>query len=164
MKFKNIFLLAGLLSLGFLSSCEQDEADMEVMATYPISGDWVVNYYVADGTGKLEEIGYNGVQVLAYNTAANKGTEIWIDDHGTFWDYKVKATVNMADLSFAGKELTNVSYEDSKVTLTDGKVIKNGTKSNGAPSDSISFKVAFNDDKTPYGTTYIAAGHRYNGH
>jgi hypothetical protein len=167
MKFKNLFLIASLLSLGFLSSCDQDdEPEVENMSTYPISGDWSVNHYVADADGKLEDIGYPG-QILAYNTAANNGTEIWIDDHKTFWNYKVRATVNMGATSFSGTEMQNVSY-NSKVTITEGKVIPNGTKVHGIPADSIVFKVSFSDDGTaanpdPYGTIYIVGGHRNTG-
>ena len=164
MKIKSLIVLASFFSLGFLVSCDQDDDEIEVeyMATYPVSGDWTVNYYVENADGELEEIA-SGLQILAYNTAANSPTEIWIDDHGTFWDYKVKTPLNMADLSFAGNELQNVSY-NSKVTITEGKVIRNGTRVNGLQADSIAFKVSFDDDETPYATTFIAAGHRSTGH
>jgi hypothetical protein len=163
MKIKSLIVLASFFSLGFLVSCDQDdEIEVEYMATYPVSGDWTVNYYVENADGELEEIA-SGLQILAYNTAANSPTEIWIDDHGTFWDYKVKTPLNIADLSFSGSELQNVSYA-SKVTITEGKVFRNGTRVNGLQADSIAFKVSFDDDETPYATTFIAAGHRSTGH
>jgi hypothetical protein len=160
--FKKLLLLPLLLSLGFLSSCnEDDEPEVEYMATYPVSGEWVVDYYVETSPGQLELIAPH-TQLRAYNTAANVPTEIWLDDQGSFWDYKVRSGLNMTDLTFSGAELQNES-NDSKVTLTEGKVIKNGTKVNGIQADSISFKVSFDDDETPYGTTYHASGHRSTG-
>jgi len=162
MKLKKLLILPFLLSLGFLSSCDQDdEPEIEYMATYPVSGEWVVNYYVENSAGELEKIAPH-TQIRAYNTAANVPTEIWIDDQGTFWDYKVRAGLNMSDLSFSGTELENQSYE-SKVTITDGKVIRNGTSIKGIPADSIYFRVSFDDDEEPYSTIYHAAGHRSNG-
>ncbi|MGV3505138.1 MAG: lipid-binding protein [Adhaeribacter sp.] len=162
MKFKSLILLASVFSLGFLSSCDtQDDPEQEFTSTYPISGDWVIDYYVEDA-GKLVRVASH-TQILAYNTAANNGTEIWIDDHKTWWQYKVKANVNMATLSISGDNLQNVTY-NSKVRIKDGKVFPNGTKVNGLPADSIYFKVAFDDDETPYATDYIAAGHRSTGH
>ncbi|MGV3587961.1 MAG: lipid-binding protein [Adhaeribacter sp.] len=161
MKINKLLILPLLLSFVFLTSCEKDDPEIDYMATYPVSGDWTVNYYVENDEGELEEVA-NHTQIIAYNTSANVPTEIWIDDHGSFWDYKVKTSLNMADLTFSGNELENEHYE-SKVTITDGKVIKNGTKVKGMQADSIYFRVSFDDEEEPYGTIYHAAGHRSNG-
>lgn len=162
MKFKKLLILPLLLSLGFLSSCEEDDApEIEHVATYPVSGTWAVTYNVETSPGQFEAI-TDPTTISIYNTAANTPDRIWIDDLVHFWDFKVNVPLDMTNLSFSGNELQNESY-DSKVTLTDGKVIKNGTRVNGLPADSISFKVSFDDDEVPYGTIYHVFGHRNSG-
>jgi len=163
MKLKKLFILPFLLSFVFLTSCEKDEEEIEYVATYPVSGTWAVTYNVETSPGQFEAI-TDPTTVSIYNTAANKPDRIWIDDLEHFWHFKVNAPVDMTNLSFAGSELTNESYE-SEVTVTEGKVIKGGSMVKGAPTDSIYFQVSFSDDGTaanpdPYGTIYHVFGHR----
>lgn len=160
MKFKSLILLAGIFSLGFLSSCDKDDEEVENTSTYPVSGEWVVAYYEEENGQLVPQL--EGLSIYTYNTAANNGTEMWVDDRRTFWEYKVKTPVNVAARTFSGNELQNVTY-DSKVRITDGKVLQGATKVHGVTADSIYFKVAFDDDSTPYGHDYIISGHRVTG-
>jgi len=168
MKLRYTFLFTMLLSLGVLTACDDDDDPaIDYTATYPISGDWTVTYSVEDGAGGFEPL-VEGAELLIYNTAANTANEVWVDDHGNFWDFKVKTGANVQNRTFGGEALQNVSYE-SQVTITDGQVFLNGTESNGLQRDSIYFRVSFDDDQDangdpdPYGTVYHVYGHRSTG-
>ncbi|WP_347157962.1 lipid-binding protein [Pontibacter chitinilyticus] len=163
MKIKPLYyILAMLPLLGFLTACDDDdETDIEYTATYPVSGDWTVTYSVDDGAGGQQVLA-EGLELLIYNTAANTPDAVWVDDNGTFWQYKVRANVNMADLTFSGQDLENQAYE-SKVTIANGKVFKNAATVNGIQRDSISMDVSFDDDDPSYGTVYHVNGHRSTG-
>ena len=175
MKIKYSLVLTMLLSLGFLSSCDKDDdPEVENMATYPVSGDWYVNYEVETSPGVFEDIyGVGPTHLLVYNTAANTPDEIWIDDQGNFWNYKVKTGVNMQDLTFSANEAVSASMQknqagdmvpyDIKVNITDGKVFKDATKAHGVQIDSIYFNVSFEDDAEPFGTVYRVTCHRSTG-
>ncbi|MFT2007289.1 lipid-binding protein [Pontibacter sp. 13R65] len=164
MKIKNLLILPILLSVGFLAACDDDDdPKVEYTSTYPVSGDWTVTYKVETSPGVFEDIFDIGeTELLIYNTAENNGQQIWIDDHGNFWTFKVKANVDMASLTFSGNELINQEYA-SQVTIADGKVMKDATMVSGARTDSIYFKVSFSDDEEPYGTIYHVSGHRGTG-
>ncbi|WP_187262556.1 lipid-binding protein [Pontibacter beigongshangensis] len=170
MRIKNLLILAILLIPGLFISCdEDDDLKVENSSTHPVSGDWTVTYKVETSPNVFEDIyGVGETHLLVYNTAADNGQEIWVDDHGNFWAYKVKANVNMSNLTFSGSELGNQSELDdptneNQVTITDGKVIKDGTMVTGARTDSIYFRVSFSDDEAPYGTIYHVSGHRSTG-
>jgi len=82
---------------------------------------------------------------------------------GNFWSYKVKAQADLANKSFTASDSQNSAY-DSKVNILNGKVFKNGGHSKtGVVVDSIYFEIQFNDDVTPYGTTYVVSGHKRTG-
>ncbi|WP_242922805.1 lipid-binding protein [Pontibacter liquoris] len=162
MKRRYLFILA-VVALGSISTaCDnEDDPKIEYTATYPVSGDWTVTYTADDSAGGQQVLAEN-LEVLIYNTAANTPDAIWVDDNGTFWEYKVQTPVNMTDLSFSGENLANQAYE-SLVTIANGKVFKDAATVNGLKRDSISFDVSFNDDETPFGTIYHVNGHRSTG-
>lgn len=137
---KILLYTLGLLLFSVMSCTE--EAEVWDSSTHDFDGDWWVEH-------SLDGHGYGIATLQTYNTAANDGKEIWITDDGNFWDYKVKCPVNKTDLTFGGVDLANTAYA-SKVTIKDGKILKNAAHSpSGAVVDSIYYKVSFDDDEAP---------------
>ncbi|ARS36383.1 lipid-binding protein [Pontibacter actiniarum] len=162
MKLKYTLLLLTFLSFGFLTSCDDDDdEDIDYTATYPISGDWTVTYSIETSPGEFLPLVENE-ELLIYNTAANVPTEVWVDDDGHFWDFKVKTPVDISSLTFGGENLQNVSY-NSQVNISNGQVFLNAVEVNTIMRDSIYFQVSFSDDEEPYGTIYHVYGHRSTG-
>ena len=143
---KVIYLLmmcAGVL----LFSCEKDE--IGGTATEALAGEWTVTVDAVDGSGNVVEedfFGLGRVMLNTYNTAANLPTEMYVDDLGNFWEYKVKVQSDVNTLTFA----------------TSGAA----TTPHGTPADSIVYYVSFSDDEYPaqYGyAKYKVSGYRYTG-
>ena len=143
-----------------ITSCQKE--DIGGTATESLAGQWYVlaNMVNDDGSVIEDPYGLGRFQILTYNTAANNPNEIWIDDKGNFWDFKVKGTGDINSLTFSAANAQNVSY-DCTVNITNGKIIKNGgTQNNGSPADLLMMDVEFSDDP---GTIYHLEGVRYSG-
>lgn len=146
---KNItyILLALVLIITTATSCRKDR---EVGGTEveSLSGEWWVEYQIVDQDGEVV-YPYSGDYFLftTYNTAANKASEMFVDDGGSFWDFKGKVNVNVNDKTFSATDAQNISY-DSHFSIIGGKVITDGTvgPGSGAKTDSISFSATFDDD------------------
>lgn len=149
---KHIFIFA--LFIITLSACKKDEV-IGGTAVQDMSGEWWVQ---VDGEGDYYSI-------ITYNTADNSSSQMWMDASG-FWagpgqHVSAKINVDVKNLTFSGDKVPNVGEYDSEEpltwTITEGKIIKDGTKgpSSNAVTDSISFKVLFSDDlsKTVYHLT-----------
>lgn len=164
-----IKLILGLLFMfNFIACDEGGDPNPGATEVVEMTGDWYVQLLV-DG----EDVYGIGYYLLStYNTSANNGNEMWIDDH-ELWPFKVKASVNVSAKTFEGSGLENeYSYEDELedgtevdvfpiVTITSGQIIKGGaTTSGGNPSDSISFTIEFSDDP---GTIYTIEGYKRTG-
>lgn len=126
-------------------SCTEDPEvwDSKVL---DLSGDWFVRYdheeYGEDPFGK----GFK--PLMTFNTAKDDGTEIWITDDGSFWDYKVKVNVNASNLTFGSDQalVNSVDGYEIGVKIMNGKIIKNAvTQPSGYVSDSIYFEIWFED-------------------
>ena len=140
-----------LLCMAF-TSCQKEE--IGGTATESLAGEW---YLMASVDGSPI---YGPFHLLTYNTSANNPNEIWIDDKGNFWDFKVKGTGDINSLTFSAANAQNVSH-DCTVNITNGKIIKNGgTQNNGSPADLLMMDVEFSDDP---GTIYHLEGVRYSG-
>lgn len=140
-----------LLCMAF-TSCQKEE--IGGTATESLAGEW---YLMASVDGSPI---YGPFHLLTYNTSANNPIEIWIDDKGNFWDFKVKGTGDINSLTFSAANAQNVSY-DCTVNITNGKIIKNGgAQNNGSPADLLMMDVEFSDDP---GTIYHLEGVRYSG-
>ena len=149
---KKVLYLATMLLCMAFTSCQKE--DIGGTATESLAGDWYVEASV-DGSPI-----YGPFHLLTYNTSANNPNEIWIDDKGNFWDFKVKGTGDINSLTFSAANAQNVSY-DCTVNITNGKIIKNGgTQNNGSPADLLMMDVEFSDDP---GTIYHLEGVRYSG-
>ncbi|HEY4650364.1 MAG TPA: lipid-binding protein, partial [Pontibacter sp.] len=135
MKLKYILLPVMFLSVGVLTSCDDDEDDeIEYTATYPLSGDWTVSYSIETAPGQFEPLVENG-ELLIYNTSENVATQIWVDDHENFWNFKVKANADISTRTFSAQNAVSVAMTedeegnpipyDIEVNITDGKVFEN---------------------------------------
>lgn len=140
-----------LLCMAF-TSCQKEE--IGGTATESLAGEW---YLMASVDGSPI---WGPFHLLTYNTASNNPNEIWVDDKGNFWDFKVKGTGDINSLTFSAANAQNVSY-DCTVNITNGKIIKNGgAQNNGSPADLLMMDVEFSDDP---GTIYHLEGVRYSG-
>jgi hypothetical protein len=168
---KNIYMSL-FFALISLSSCEklfemneQKEPATEYSPTYPFNGEWYVYYGVKDADTTIYDEGNGYFKILIYNTAANTPDSIWITDKNNFWNFKVKAASSPSTKTFGkeAQELLNKAY-DSKVIVQNGKVLLNAaTTTGGNTTDSIYMEILFDDDSSPYGTTYVLAGYRRTG-
>ncbi len=163
-----MMILAGML----FTACDKDEAGGT--ATQAMAGEWYVSVDLVDDNGDLF---YSGVDFFGlsehmllntYNTAANSSTEMYVDDLGNFWDYKVRVNCNVKSLTFSSNgAVANEAYDDCDVTIEDGKIMYGAaTTPHGTPADSIVFYVSFSDDSYPdyYGyAKYKVSGYRYTG-
>ena len=169
MKLKYTLLLTLFLSLGVFTACDDDDDDdIDYTATYPVSGTWSVTYNIETAPGQFEPL-TDPTEVLIYNTAANVPTEVWVDDDGHFFiNFKVKAPIDINNLTFGGENLENTDHS-GQVTITDGQVFLNAVEVNNVLRDSIYFRVSFSDDEDaegnpdPFGTIYHVYGHRSSG-
>lgn len=144
---KRIFVIvAGLAMVTFLSCSKKP--DTGGTATQSVANEWWVT--LSDGTNTTGH-----APIATYNTAANTN-EMWIDDEGNLWEFKVKASVDLSALTFKATNAQN-EYYNITATITDGKIIRDaGRSKTGNVTDSIYMKVEFSDDP---GTIYTIAGH-----
>lgn len=163
---KAIYLLmmcAGVL----LASCEKEE--IGGTATRALAGEWNVTVDGVDASGTVlyEDVFGLGHQVInTYNTAANIPSEIYMDDLGNIWEFKVRMKSDINALTFSTEgAVSNESYE-SKVTIEGGKILLGAaTTPHGTPADSIVCYVTFSDDENApeaYAKLKIS-GYRYTG-
>ncbi len=155
-------LLTALLGI-FITSCKKDPV-VGGTAVQSLAGEWWIKLdYGKDATG---DFGPNYYNFSTYNTAANIPTEMWVDDDNnskSFWDIKGKVTTNVAGRTFSGTNIANQDYQ-STFTITNGKIIPNGTRASGTHDvvDSIYFEIKFSDDPVP-GTIHKAGGYKRTG-
>ena len=150
-------ILIILLITGFVSCETMDDFEVEYSPAWPVSGEWWVTWEFDDGTGDVSDhYGVGHVRFLTYGDVDNTGDSLWAWDYGEFWDIKVKTGLNVTSRTFSVSEGQNVAY-DSKVTLQNGLVIER------EDGDSIYMEIGFDDDATPYSTTYIVSGRRVKG-
>lgn len=159
LKYLSFLFFALALSTSFVS-CEivESVADESDIVAEDMMGSWYVEFLV-DGTD-VYHLGFN--KINTYNTSANDGTSMWIDDNANLWEFKVKCPINSSDQTFSGTGLySNVDGYEVDVNITNGKITKNGTTSpSGVTTDMISFEAEFSDDP---GTIYQLVGYRYTG-
>lgn len=154
------YLFLSLVFVTYFVSCEKVEsvADESGIVAEDMMGSWYVEFLV-DGED-VYHLGFN--KINTYNTSANNGTSMWIDDNENIWTFKVNCPINSSDQTFSGTGLySNVDDYEVDVTITNGKITKNGTTSpSGQTTDKIEFEAEFSDDP---GTIYQLVGYRYTG-
>lgn len=145
MKRNILYILSFALLFGFFS-CETEVPDPWYSSTTELDGNWYVRYDHA--TYGVDPFGVGFVENYTYNTSSNDGTEMWLEDHGNFWDYKVKVPVNTNDLTFGGVDtvMNSVDGYEIKVIIKNGKIIKDAvTMPSTLVVDSIYYEVWFED-------------------
>lgn len=152
---KYIVLLFSMLVL-VLTGCEK-ETEPGGTAVEKMAGDWWVTVSVGG------EVVAGPLKIFTYNTAANVPTEMWLDDGGNFWEFKVKMNTDINNMTFSTNDFVeNLTYE-SKVKISNGKITLNGAKSpSDMPVDAIYMEVSFDDDDDP-STVYVMEGFRRTG-
>jgi hypothetical protein len=147
----------------FFASCDEGgEPDQEKTNVADYAGEWYV-----------DAIDEAGVAVFAhevhqtFNTSANDNT-MWLDDkeHGEKV-FKCKVTIDQNG-NFSASNAANMYDLDengvpkSTVTITEGRIIKGGGKSqSGKTVDKITFKANFSYDLATVITSYD--GHKRTG-
>ena len=110
------------------ASCEKDEVGGT--ATQALAGEWYVTVDAVDANNNvtaLDPYGMGKFLVNTFNTAANVSDQMWISDNGNFWNFKVKMTSDVQNLSFTTNgEAANAAYNkdgslyDCKVNVEGG--------------------------------------------
>lgn len=145
---KKLILIATIIIV-ILSGCIKTE-DPGGPTAKPLANEWWITVTV-DGNDILG----GHVAFTTYNSAPDQDS-IWVDDLGNFWNFKVKARADYKALTFSTTDAQN-DYYDSKVTLSNGKILPNaGHSKTGNIADSIYVEAKFNDD--PDNLTYIISG------
>jgi len=148
---KYLILLIAAFALTF-TGCEKD-TEPGGTAVQDMAGEWWVTaeYQVA---GVWKDSGVGHFKFSTYNTAANLSTEMWLNDHGSFWNFKSVVKVDYTAKTFLTTDsvtTNSVSSPDEKVLITSGKVLKGMAKTpSNVAADSIVFTTVFNDDPTVY--------------
>lgn len=161
MKNRNIFNLLLFMFVGLsLVSCDKGgDPDPGATKVVDMAGDWFVKF-MFDGENVYE--GYE--MITTYNTAANDGQYMWVDDNypdgNWIYGFKVKTPVDAKANTFSGNDLQNQIY-DITVNITNGEVLKDAaTTTGGNTTDSIHMNIEFSDDP---GKIYTIAGYRRTG-
>lgn len=161
-KNKISLLLLALFALTLWSCDEGGNPDAGGTTTQAFAGDWFISAVDTNGDVLFEHALHS-----TYNSAANDNT-FWIDDHTNGWWLKGKVEANLGDLTFASngavENIIDVPGQgpQGEVTITEGKVIKNGGVSRGGHVvDSIYFRVHFSYDVDGY--DIIHSGHKRTG-
>lgn len=150
-----------LIGMIFFNACSKE--DIPMTSTVDVAGEWMVTVDVVDGDKVYEDpFGYGQLMWITYNTSANNGTEIWVDDLKSFWETKVKVPCNVADRTFGSATPEQNAYYDCQVTVSDGKITPGGTVTpSGMPADKFECYVTYSDDEDGY--TYYVHGYRRTG-
>lgn len=149
-------LLSVFLVTSFIACDEGGNPDPGATSVVEYAGDWYLIGYFPDGSEAYGG-GYHTYSV--YNTSDDNG-DFWIDDAGAFFEIKTKVSSN--GLSFSGAASAPELITGGTVTVTNGKLIKNGGKATGSRTvvDSLFFEAEFDWDP---GTVYQFAGHKRTG-
>lgn len=152
-------LLSLLIITSFTSCDEGGEPDPGGTTTQSFAGDWHIIGYEPDGVTPA----YGGGYVL-YSTfnASSNDENFWIDDHGTFFEIKTKVQVSdFNSMTFSGPVDAPELYTEGTVTVSNGRIFKNGGETfGGHVVDSIYFEAEFDWDP---GTIYKFGGHKRTG-
>ncbi|MFA8435163.1 MAG: lipid-binding protein [Marinifilaceae bacterium] len=156
MKLRYIFvLLVMVLALG---ACDPNDTIEDYTVEYTstgemLAGEWYVTYTL-DG-----DVWATNSKISTFNTAADNGSEMWIDDDKNFWGLKSKVNCNPADNSFS-VEGADELYYGITVNIKNGKVLPGaGTTAAGNVTDSIYMEIEYSDQAG----TFIVAGVRRTG-
>lgn len=178
---KRKIYLTVALGLILFTACEtMKDPEVEYASTYPISGEYWVQYSHVDETKvNTFPFGKKFYTLDIFNTSANNGTEVWITDNPNsdeydskvqFWNYRVKIGCAPNNSTFglaSGDSVNNDIYKYSiRVGIYHGKIMKAISKQpSGTMTDSISFDLVFEDNASlsDAGDTIKVRGFRKTG-
>ncbi len=161
---KTILIAFLVLMIGLGTSCNYDtyeDPEIEYTSTFPINGEYFVQYLVDNGSGVLEDIYHYGYTVLTItNDARNQGDSLLIYDNENAWEFKVKAAVNMNTLTWSVNNGYDYIWDDA-TTITNGQFFEGmGVSKSGNVTDSIYMEITWASEPA---TQFIVAGHRKTG-
>jgi len=142
MKFRYIFILVAMVVA--LGACDPNDTIEEYTVETTelgsmLAGEWYVTYTV-DG-----DVWASNSKISTFNTVADSGTEMWIDDAENFWGLKAVLNCDPTTNTFSGEQVDELYY-GIKVDITNGKILPGaGTTAAGNVTDSISFEVTYFD-------------------
>ncbi|WP_026718727.1 lipid-binding protein [Flavobacterium antarcticum] len=155
---KNNFIkvLFGIVLFSSVTACDEGgDATAGQTNTGQFAGDWFISLTDTDGDLVVDHALHS-----TYNTSANDNT-MWIDDKENGYYIKAKFTIN-DDGTFSSPETDNLLDPGTTVTITDGKIEKDGAVSQGGHTvNKISFRVHFSYDPPGYDILY--EGHKRTG-
>ncbi len=126
-----------------------------------LAGEWYVTYSTTDGVKKA-----TNSKISTYNTTANNGTEMWIDDDKKYWGLKSVIACDPVANTFSAKNVDE-TYFKIKADIDNGKILPGAaTTAAGNKTDSIYFEVTFHevdDDGNPAPVKRIVSGVRRTG-
>jgi len=117
-------------------ACSKDLPDAGGTSAKALANEWWVKI---NDTGSV-------FKISTYNTSLNPDS-MWVDDLGSLdtSTFKCKAKIDVSSLTFSVQNSTN-EYLPKKVTITDGKILKNaGVSKTGNVVDSIYMEVEFSN-------------------
>ena len=164
-KFTFAALALSLISATVLTSCDEGgDPDPGGTSMQAYAGNWYVNITDTDGNAYVEHALFS-----TYNTAANDNT-MWIDDDTNGWWLKAKVNVDRSagtfntDGAVPNIIVTPDGSDPGIVTITEGKIIKNGgTSRGGHVVDSIYFRAFYDYPGTAGDIELIHSGHKRTG-
>ncbi|MFY0253782.1 lipid-binding protein [Chitinophaga sp. 30R24] len=144
-------LLLAAVSLFSFSSCKKELPDVGGTQVQKMSGTWWVTLQL---DGVLQNDG-DHAKINTFNTTANDGKQMWIQDLGLGFDFQSKVNVSIADFSFNATDAADAN-SDAKLTITNGKIFPGQGKSKaGHVTDSIYMELQISSDP---GKKYVVAG------
>lgn len=164
-KYISLAFMAVALSFGFVSCSVETNEEPGGTNVEKMAGRWNVQVDAVDESGNVvyeDPYGIGKITIMTFNTAANNINEMWLDDNGKFWSFKMKVDVNYRERTFSCAEQDYDADGSGTAVVTDGKILENAAKSlHGMPNDSIVFNIKFSDDDN--GLIYRLSGQRYTG-
>jgi len=153
---KKIAYLSLVLSAAVFTSCDEGgEPDKIMTATGHMAGDWHIQGFLPDGTPE------DTYHVWSTYNASTNDNNMWLDDHGSYFELKSKVQADVTGMTFSGPANAPELITEGTVTITNGKIWPNAAHSfGGHVVDSISFNAEFDWDP---GTIYRFGGHKRTG-
>lgn len=155
----NKLIITSLALIIVAFSCTKKE-EVGSTSTVGMAGEWFIEYF--DTTDISTPLDHHS-KIITYNTSANDGKQIWVDDPN-FWPFKAKMNVDISKLAFTAMDSTFdvVASKTNRIRVIGGKVLpKMGKSKSGNIVDSIYLKVEFLDDDP--GVIYEIRGHQRTG-
>ena len=164
-KYISLAFMAVALSFGFVSCSVETNEEPGGTNVEKMAGRWNVQVDAVDESGNVvyeDPYGIGKITIMTFNTAANNINEMWLDDNGKFWSFKMKVDVNYRERTFSCAEQDYDAAGSGTAVVTNGKILENAAKNlHGMPNDSIVFNIKFSDDDNEL--LYRFSGQRYTG-